>query len=406
MNSSDSPTRITKAFAVNGDKNTIPTDSTTITDSSGIATFDKGYPPITMISLSAGGIPPSGKDMNGVIYAVTLQQQWQNAGMTYAFNSDFATAIAGYPKGAIIPSSVYTGQWLNLNEANSNTPESSVGASTGWVPINNYGVTTITGLTNTSISLSSLQAAKERLILSGALTANINLIFPAWTKSWVVENNCTGNFNVTCKTSAGSGVVVYPGMVSRIYCDGVDMYDETLNANNDMVGAVMPFAMSTAPSGWLAASGQAVSRTAYARLFSRIGTLYGSGDGSTTFTLPDMRAEFVRGWDNGRGVDSGRVFGSKQAATQIRLFAADGGVVDTEGATVDVANPYANADAVSTVTPVPSYTGAGNRFDLPPSSGSTLVDNRVRATLTTTGGVSPWISTRPRNIALLYCIKF
>ena len=73
------------------------------------------------------------------------------------------------------------------------------------------------------------------------------------------------------------------------------------------------FARSSAPAGWLKANGAAVSRTAYAALFAAIGTTYGSGNGVSTFNLPDLRGEFVRGWDDGRGVDSGRVFGSWQA---------------------------------------------------------------------------------------------
>jgi hypothetical protein len=77
-------------------------------------------------------------------------------------------------------------------------------------------------------------------------------------------------------------------------------------------GAVMVFAMNSAPSGYLACNGTAVSRTTYAALFAAIGTTYGAGDGSTTFTLPDLRGEFLRGIDNGRGVDSGRAFGSAQ----------------------------------------------------------------------------------------------
>ena len=226
MNSSGSPSRITKAFGVNGDKNTIPTDSTTITDNSGIATFDKGFPPITMQPLSAGGIPPSGKDMNGVIYSVTLQQQWQNAGMTYSFDADFATSVSGYPRGAVVPSTALTGQWLNLNEANSNTPESPIGATTGWAPLNNYGVTAVSGLSNASVVLSSLQAAKDRIILTGALSANINLTFPTWTKSWTIVNNCTGAFSVTCKTLSGSGVVVPAGQTAAIVGDGVNIIQD------------------------------------------------------------------------------------------------------------------------------------------------------------------------------------
>ena len=77
-------------------------------------------------------------------------------------------------------------------------------------------------------------------------------------------------------------------------------------------GAVMYFAGQTAPTGWLKANGAAVSRTTYAALFAAIGTTYGAGDGRSTFNLPDLRGEFIRGWDDGRGVDTGRVFGSAQ----------------------------------------------------------------------------------------------
>lgn len=380
MNSSDTPSRIVKAFGVNGLKNTIPVDSSTTTDNNGVATFDKGFPPITMQPLSAGGIPPSGKDMNGTLYSVTLQQQWQNAGMTYPFSQDFSDAVAGYPKGAIVPSSVLTGQWLNLNEANGTPPESSTGANTGWVPINNYGVTQIT-MTSGSIVMSSLQSAKDRIIITGTLTANVNLIFPAWIKSWVVHNNCTGNFTITCKTASGSGVVVIPGLVSRIFCDGLNISDETYNPNNDMVGMVAAFATNSAPTGWLAANGSLVSRVTYARLFSRIGTVFGSGDGVNTFGLPDLRGEFIRGWDAGRGVDPSRTLGSWQKGSVI--VGDDGtGVISVASSNVENKASLgwdlggAETYEISTVTAQSSQRG--NQY---------------------------FGYTRPRNSAHLYCIK-
>lgn len=79
------------------------------------------------------------------------------------------------------------------------------------------------------------------------------------------------------------------------------------------VGDVKYTARSTAPTGWLKANGAAVSRTTYAALFAAIGTTYGAGNGSTTFNLPDLRGEFIRGWDDARGADPGRVLGSAQA---------------------------------------------------------------------------------------------
>ncbi|EKS6731176.1 tail fiber protein [Enterobacter mori] len=381
MNSSDTPSRITKAFGVNGLKNTIPVDSSTSTDNNGVATFDKGFPAVTMQPLSAGGIPPSGKDMNGVLYSTTIQQQWQNAGMTYPFSQDFSDAVSGYPKGAIVPSSVYTGQWLNLNEANGTSPESPTGANTGWVPINNYGVTQIT-MTSGSVVMSSLQAAKDRIIISGNLTANVNLIFPAWIKSWVVHNNCTGNFTITCRTASGTGVVVIPGLVSRLFCDGLNISDETYNPNNDMVGMVSAFAANSAPTGWLAANGSLVSRFTYARLFSRIGTIFGAGDGSTTFALPDMRGEFIRGWDNGRGIDSDRAFGSWQKPS---VIVGDDGI-----GIISVASSNVEDKSI-----LGWDKGGSESYEISTVTGITSQKNN------TFFGYS-----RPRNFALLYCIKF
>lgn len=381
MNSSDSPSRIVKAFGTNGLKNAIPVDSSSTTDNNGVATYDKGFPAITMQPLSAGGIPPSGQDMNGVLYAVTAQQQWFNAGMTYSFNADFSSAINGYPKGAIIPSSIYTGQWLNLNEANTQSPESTTGASTGWVPINNYGITQIT-MTSSSVTMSSLQAAKDRIILSGALTANVNLIFPAWIKSWVVYNNCTGNFTVTCRTASGTGIQVIPGVASRLFCDGVNITDETFNANNDMVGMVSAFAMNSAPEGWIAATGQAVSRTSYARLFSRIGTLYGAGDGSSTFNLPDLRGEFIRGFDAGRGADPARAFGSWQK----------GSVVIGD-------------DGINPVSVISSNELNKSTLGLDPATSETFNGASVNGVAISLNNQFYGYS-RPRNVAMIYCIKY
>lgn len=88
-------------------------------------------------------------------------------------------------------------------------------------------------------------------------------------------------------------------------------------------GSMVDFAGTTAPSGWLMCDGAAVSRTVYASLFSSLGVAYGSGDGSTTFNLPDYRGRFARYMDNmgtlagAAGRDTGRVRGSSQTdATQ------------------------------------------------------------------------------------------
>jgi len=98
--------------------------------------------------------------------------------------------------------------------------------------------------------------------------------------------------------------------------DNLDVYsrDEIDSGGTALypVGLVMAWPGAAAPARHLLCHGQVVSRTTYADLFAVCGTLYGIGDGSTTFNLPDLRGYFVRGLDAGRGVDVGRVIGSSQ----------------------------------------------------------------------------------------------
>ena len=152
-------------------------------------------------------------------------------------------------------------------------------------------------------------------------------------------------------------------------------------------GAVMSFAMNTAPTGWLKANGANVSRTTYANLFAAIGTTYGAGDGSTTFAVPDMRGEFPRGWDDGRGVDSGRVFGSAQGDA-MRNFTGSFRVTAIEGAlTTGVFFTSANATS--------GYAGGGGTANTRPTYS---IDPSTQ--------VPTAAENRSRNRALLYCIKF
>jgi microcystin-dependent protein len=147
-------------------------------------------------------------------------------------------------------------------------------------------------------------------------------------------------------------------------------------------GSVMTFAMNTAPSGWLKANGAAVSRTTYAALFSAIGTTFGVGNGSTTFNLPDLRGYFSRNWDDGRGIDSGRSFGSLQATRVNNLNTVQSASV---GGTVFSTTVTVPEDGSSTAF---IYTGGG--------SGSNWALAFAKK-----GG-----DTYPGNIALLACIKF
>jgi hypothetical protein len=221
MNFSSIPTRFPIPFANSGTKNTIPTASQ-IGITPGAASLTDGFPPRTFHALppTSDGVPPFGADFNGIFYEITGTQQWQNAGSTWPYDSTFSTAIAGYPLGALLIRADGTGFWFNQTDANTTNPETG---GAGWVPINNVGITAITGLASSNVTLTALQSAKNYITLAGTLTANINIIFPTTVKSWVVANNTTGAFTVTCKTSAGSGGTADQGTTNEFYGDGTNI---------------------------------------------------------------------------------------------------------------------------------------------------------------------------------------
>ena len=166
-----------------------------------------------------------------------------------------------------------------------------------------------------------------------------------------------------------------------------------------LCGMVAYFAVSSAPTGWLKANGGAVSRSAYANLFAAIGTTFGAGDGSTTFTLPDFRGEFIRGWDDGRNVDTSRSFGSAQGEVMKN---------HTHSCTTDTKGNHNHFFAVYGGN-FGNGSGAASLF-----TGHSYRENRTTNTTgnhnhtVTTGNPSTGggPETRQRNVAMLACIKY
>lgn len=159
-------------------------------------------------------------------------------------------------------------------------------------------------------------------------------------------------------------------------------------------GTVIHFANSTVPSGFLECNGATISRTVYADLFAAIGTTFGVGDGSTTFKIPDLRGEFIRGWDNGRGVDAGRTIGSYQGDAYLNH--SHTGSTDSQGAHTHIYSTPANSAGTSSN----GIGQAGSTTATTSTSGAHTHTITVNAS--TTGGNE----TRPRNIAMMYCIKY
>ena len=158
-------------------------------------------------------------------------------------------------------------------------------------------------------------------------------------------------------------------------------------------GTIAAFGRTSAPSGWLKCNGAAVSRTTYSALYAQIGTSFGSGNGSTTFNVPDLRGVWVRGLDDGRGKDSGRSLSNSVQADGIPRMR--GAFSDNHG------NSRMSINDVSGFTN--PFVGDGS------SSWRTRIEavsgNFARIQLDSSRIITATPDVRPENIALLYCIK-
>ena len=159
-------------------------------------------------------------------------------------------------------------------------------------------------------------------------------------------------------------------------------------------GSVTCFAHSSVPSGWLECNGANVRRSTYATLFAAIGTTWGTGDGSSTFGLPDCRGEWVRGWDNSRGVDSGRSIATTQS-DQNKSHTHSASVTDPGHS--HTVNQYGGNFGGS--------SGA-QTFRSDHSGTSTAIVQSATTGISVSNGNQGGTEVRVRNIAMMYIIKY
>jgi microcystin-dependent protein len=184
------------------------------------------------------------------------------------------------------------------------------------------------------------------------------------------------------------------------------------------VGSVVAFATDIDPAGFILCDGSAVSRIEYAELFAVIGTRHGSGDGSTTFNLPDMRGKFIRGWDNGAGNDPNS--GSRTAP--VTGAATADNVGSTQGDATAVNSLSMSTDGGHNHESFSS--SAGKRLALYSSSRATANPNTLASNVVTGTSGSPGVAalttsngshshplsgdpeTRPLNVYMAYYIRY
>lgn len=154
----------------------------------------------------------------------------------------------------------------------------------------------------------------SRVLHNGVIyrsTANGNTSTPP-AGNWVVDIDLTPYVKRDGSVSMTGALTLSGNASSNLHAVPLQQLNAAIDAVNFAGMIVMVGYSANPPTGWLKCNGAQISRTTYSALFAAIGTTYGSGNGSTTFHLPDFRGLFPRGFDDGRGYDSGRVFGSFQ----------------------------------------------------------------------------------------------
>lgn len=206
---SGQPTKFKRPFAETGETRTIP-DNSQIGLVNGAASLETGFPPLNRTPVGSGGVPPSVRDMNEILRRLSNIDRWLCAGGGFEFDSAYATAIGGYPKGAILLEGDGITRWLNTVDGNTNNPDSAPFATSGWIPLQEAGETVIdvTGF-STNITLTPEQYRKKTIVIGGELTANLDIIFPAssgqFITEWNIENG-TNTSNFYLRAVAGTGV--------------------------------------------------------------------------------------------------------------------------------------------------------------------------------------------------------
>lgn len=304
--------------------------------------------------------PSSNSDMAGIDISEGCSPAGINdairAGMSHLKKMDNGTDAMTSP---VFTTATMSGGSINSTTVGATT--ASTGAFTDLtadtftlnsVAIGSTDFTKLADITVTATEINSLDGASSTETMQSQMDDKAPLDSPALTGTPTAPTPTAGDSSTNIATTAFVGTQV---------------------ASSTPAGAVLSFAMNTAPTGWLECDGAALDRTTYGTLFTAIGTTFGEGDGSTTFNIPDLRGVFVRGWANGKlnsGADSiydaGRNFGTEQA---------------------DAFKAHAHTFKGATGS---SGSGTSSRDSVPETQNTGLTGD---------------IETRPRNVALMYCIK-
>lgn len=293
------------------------------------------------------------------------------------------TGAISAPVTYTIPSGV-GGQWIVYN----GTTDASGGP---------HAITIASGGGGTSVAVT--RTLRVIVISDGTNIRELDYL-KATTLPLSVANGGTGattltSNNVLLGNGTGAVQAVAPGTTGNILTSNGTTWQSTAPAATAGVptGSVSAFAGSTSPAGWLLCYGQAVSRSTYADLFVAIATIYGAGDGSTTFNLPDLRGRTAVGKDNMGGTSANRMTTGGSGIDGSAL----GSVGGAQTHILTTAQMPAHTHGITT------SSGSSSGSPTAPSQGI-LADSSSGTPTDSTGGGGAHQNTQP-SIILNYIIK-
>ncbi|MCW3101264.1 MAG: uncharacterized protein JWL77_6882 [Chthonomonadaceae bacterium] len=361
----------------------------------GAASLEDGFPPPTFSPIAAGGVPPDGRDMNGVLKQITGWSQFLNAGaLALPYDATFSGQVSGYPKTALLAGVNLGTLWFSTADNNTADPD---GAGTNWMALGG-GLATLASAA--TVDLGSVPQNVITITGAAAITSFGSTMAPGTQKTLRFASSLVLTYNATSLILPGqANLATAGGDTATVIAIGGGNYiiSEFQRASGGPIaggiiypGTVMDFAGASAPPGYLLCYGQAISRTSFAALFNAIGTAFGAGDGSTTFNVPDVRGRVSAGDDNMGGTAANR------------LTTAGSGV---DGATLGAVGGAQDQTLTTAQIPAHAHTltlqaGGGNQGGTPPAqfSADTAIFGSATATTSSVGSGAAHPNVQPTII--------
>lgn len=193
------PKKMPVPFGINGSREDL-LDTAATGDST--ASYNNGFPDVTMLNESAGGIPPKGQDFNQILYELAAAARWADAGGVRQYDATFSTSIGGYPKYTRLIGNDGVTEYISTVDDNTTDPDST--SSSGWTNYTNLFMRKGNNLSD----VSSLVGALGNLGFVGNVGSTGHIVIPV-NMSGTLRNVYVqwGGFSgTTTRTASSAGI--------------------------------------------------------------------------------------------------------------------------------------------------------------------------------------------------------